>query len=129
MKHRRAGKHLLRVHRLAPVIGLVGCAGLVWQSSHGTFTASTANGLNQLAAGSVVITDNDANVAAKPSASDVRSCSPRIVVASRGDPTDCAISPARAGPFLIMSCRRVAAPIASANSLTDVSRPVQTFST
>ncbi|MET0422828.1 MAG: hypothetical protein ABW046_03065, partial [Actinoplanes sp.] len=48
-----------RVRRISVLAGLLCCTGLVWQSTHATFTASTSNGPNQLGAGTVVITDND----------------------------------------------------------------------
>ncbi|WP_250032938.1 hypothetical protein [Paractinoplanes maris] len=39
--------------------GLVACSALVWQSSHASFSSTTSNDANELAAGTVVIGDND----------------------------------------------------------------------
>ncbi|MBU2666328.1 hypothetical protein KOI35_22760 [Actinoplanes bogorensis] len=44
---------------VAAVVGLIACSGVVWQSSHATFTATTSNDGNTLGAGTVAIADND----------------------------------------------------------------------
>jgi hypothetical protein len=47
----------------APMVGLALAVLLVWQSSYSAFTATTSNGPNNWAAGSVVLSDNDSNIA------------------------------------------------------------------
>lgn len=44
---------------LLAVVGVVGASLLVWSASNAAFTASTTNGSNTFAAGTVAITDND----------------------------------------------------------------------
>ena len=48
---------------LATPLGLLLSAGVVWQSSHSAFTATTANGTNTFAAGSVALADDDSTSA------------------------------------------------------------------
>lgn len=60
----RPGRRASRLVALAaPVVGLVAAGGLVWQSSYAAFTSTTSNGVNNWASGSVVLSDNDANIA------------------------------------------------------------------
>ncbi len=47
----------------APLVGLAIAVLLVWQSSYSAFTSTTENGVNNWAAGTVSISDNDSNVA------------------------------------------------------------------
>ena len=51
------------VRAVAPVAGLLAAGLLVWQGSYAAFSATTANGANNWAAGSVSLTDDDAAVA------------------------------------------------------------------
>ncbi|MCY1140067.1 hypothetical protein OWR29_18840 [Actinoplanes sp. Pm04-4] len=44
---------------VAAAAGLVACAGIVWTSSHATFTSTTSNDGNTVSAGTVAISDND----------------------------------------------------------------------
>ncbi len=59
MKAIRAAGQIRRGRGVATVVGLVACSGLVWQSSHATFTSSTSNTGNTLSAGTVAIADDD----------------------------------------------------------------------
>ena len=61
---RRPGARAARAGFLvAPFVGLAVAVALVWQSSYAAFSATTDNGVNNWRAGSVTISDNDANVA------------------------------------------------------------------
>ncbi|MFN8148083.1 MAG: hypothetical protein U0R76_11525 [Candidatus Nanopelagicales bacterium] len=51
------------IRAVAPVAGLLAAGLLVWQGSYAAFSATTANGANNWAAGSVSLTDDDAAVA------------------------------------------------------------------
>jgi hypothetical protein len=51
------------IRAVAPVAGLLAAGLLVWQGSYAAFSATTANGANNWAAGSVSLTDDDAGVA------------------------------------------------------------------
>jgi hypothetical protein len=60
----RPGSRATRLATLvAPVVGLVAAGGLVWQSSYAAFTATTDNGTNSWASGSVILSDNDSETA------------------------------------------------------------------
>jgi len=48
---------------LAVVLGLIGSGVLVWHASYAAFTATTSNGANSFAAGSVQLSDDDAATA------------------------------------------------------------------
>ena len=61
--NRRPGRRAARVGLVAaPFVGLAVAVALVWQSSYAAFTATTDNGVNNWAAGTVAISDNDSNV-------------------------------------------------------------------
>ncbi|GAB3323302.1 hypothetical protein GCM10027451_46640 [Geodermatophilus aquaeductus] len=61
---RRPGRRAtLAAAVLAPVLGLAASVGLVWQSSSSAFSATTDNGPDSWAAGTVTLTDNDAGTA------------------------------------------------------------------
>ena len=61
---RRPGIRAARAGFLAaPLVGLAVAVALVWQSSYAAFSATTDNGVNNWAAGSVTITDNDSGTA------------------------------------------------------------------
>lgn len=51
------------IRAVAPVAGLLAAGLLVWQGSYAAFSATTANGANNWAAGSVSLTDDDGGVA------------------------------------------------------------------
>ena len=48
---------------LAPVVGLAGAVGTVWTSSYAAFSATTDTPASNWAAGTVALSDNDANTA------------------------------------------------------------------
>ncbi len=56
---RLGGMNRFRGRGVAVAVGLLACSGVVWSSSHATFTGSTSNDANTLAAGTVSIADND----------------------------------------------------------------------
>lgn len=61
---RRPGVRAARAGFLAaPFVGLAMAVALVWQSSYAAFSATTDNGVNNWAAGSVTIADNDSGTA------------------------------------------------------------------
>jgi hypothetical protein len=61
---RRPDRRTARVGLLAAlIVGLAVVAALVWQSSYSAFSSTTDNGVNNWAAGTVAISDNDSNSA------------------------------------------------------------------
>ncbi len=61
---RRPDRRTARVGLLAAlIVGLAVVAALVWQSSYSAFSSTTDNGINNWAAGTVAISDNDSNSA------------------------------------------------------------------
>jgi hypothetical protein len=61
---RRPGTRAARAGFIAaPFLGLAVAVALVWQSSYAAFSAQTDNGVNNWTAGTIALSDNDANSA------------------------------------------------------------------
>ena len=48
---------------LLAIVGVIGSSAMVWQASNAAFTATTSDGVNSFAAGTVALSDNDLGTA------------------------------------------------------------------
>ena len=48
---------------LLAIVGVIGSSAMVWQASNAAFTATTNDGVNSFAAGTVALSDNDLGTA------------------------------------------------------------------